>query len=180
MSSAWPNFSAANQATIEDAKTHTVVKKDIDSPFGHAIPECVGIKFKDINTHLGNYDPNDWTVDDAEKFEFHNYFSEDCWIIGEVFKKADAAAFHLSEIISIQLTKAGVVKRNPRVVILKNVVHDPIVQLALPQGTLTLANALNLIKTPLFKAIDRVVMGRILEVEKLGENHIKITFSQLG
>jgi hypothetical protein len=163
--------------TLEDAKAATKVK-EVQSPIDATeIPGLGSQRFKEVTTELV---PASFSTPEEEWVDFHNYYREDCWIIAEVFNNKRATDFNLRQIISMQLEKAGIVKRNPRVVILKNVVHDPIKDLLLSLGDLDLDKTLKLMDTPLVKGVDRVVLGRILEAEKTPANHIILRYSELG
>lgn len=163
--------------TLEDAEKKTEVKKNVDCPISQLEIPGLGGKFHEVSTILVE---SHFNTPEENWIEFHNYYSEDCWIIAEVFNDKRSTDFNLRQIISMQLQKAGITKRNPRTIILKNVVHEPIKELLLALGDLDLTKTLKVLDTPLVKGVDRVVLGRILEAEKTPGNHIILRFSPLG
>lgn len=163
--------------SLADARRVTTVK-EVRSPIDPTEIQGLGpLRFMEVETALV---PGSFAIPQEEWVDFHNYYHEDCWIIAEVFNNKKATDFNLQQIITMQLEQAKIVKRNPRMVILKNVVHDHITGLLLSSGDLDLARTLKLMDTPLVKGVDRVVLGRILEAVKTPENHIIIHYSPLG
>jgi len=162
---------------LADAKKVTTVK-EVKSPIDSTEIQGLGsLRFKEVETALV---PAALSVPQEEWVDFHNYYHEDCWIIGEVYNNKEATEFNLRQIIEMQLEAAKIVKRNPRMVILKNVVHGPVVELQLSAGDLDITRTQRLMDTPLVKGVDRVVLGRILEAEKTPGNHIILHYSVLG
>ena len=172
MSSPRLSFSPQNQATLTIAREKTKVQQGQSC----GIQGYAALPLTEVSTELDGGE----FLDLDKMFGFHNYFSADCWVIAEVYKKKGSATFNLNDVIEMQLQVAGIANRNPRTVILKNVQHEPIKSLDLKSGDISLQATRALIDTPLFKAIDRVVLGRLLDAEKFGENHIRLSFSPLG
>jgi hypothetical protein len=164
--------------TLEDAKKATKVKEEVEFPIDQMEIKGLGLlRFNEVETALV---PGSFSVPEEQWVDFHNYYHEDCWIIAEVFNNKKATDFNLQQIITMQLEAAGIGKRNPRTIILKNVVHDPIRDLLLSSGDIDAEKTKKLMNTPLVKGVDRVVLGRILEAEKTPGNHIILRYSPLG